>query len=193
MMRVFKDRRDAGMQLAHELHQYFDAADTVVIAHTRSSVEVAYEVATRLGLPLDILDGDDVRFAHGSQVDIESAAETTVERVAAGELDVRDKTVVLVDDGDAAREMAFAIERLRACGAASIVAAVGVTSPAVFAKLHDAADRAVCVLTPQHLFSIEAWYADLTEPSDEDIRQLLVTAAQNVMVLQRSNFLSSRV
>lgn len=190
MMRVFKDRRDAGMQLAHALHHYFDAAGTVVIAHTRPSVEVAYEVATRLGLPLDLLDRDPACFAQGSQVDI---AESAADIESLDELDVRERTVLLVDDGDAAREMAFAIERLRAFGAASIIAAVGVASPAVFARLQQSADQTTCVLTPQHLFSIEAWYADLTEPTDEDIRQMLVTAAQNVMVLQRSNFLSPRV
>jgi predicted phosphoribosyltransferase len=190
MMRVFKDRRDAGTQLAHALHHYFDAADAVVLAHTRPSIEVAYEVATRLGLPLDMLEHDEACFAQGSQIGLaESAADIPLPR----ELDVRDRTVLLVDDGDAAREMAFAIERLRAFGAASIVAAVGVASPAVFATLQELADHTTCVLTPQHLFSIEAWYADLTEPSDDDIRQLLVTAAQNVMVLQRSNFLSPRV
>ena len=64
---------------------------------------------------------------------------------------------------------------------------------AVYTMLQEMADHTTCVLTPQHLFSIAAWYADLTEPTDADIRQMLVTAAQNVMVLQRSNFLPPRV
>ncbi len=186
MMRVFKDRRDAGAQLAHALHHYADDANAVVVAHTRSSIEVAYEVATRLGLPLDLLDHDELTLAQGSQVDIHDSK-------ALEELDLRERTVLLVDDGDSARQMASAIDRLRDLGAASIVAAVGVASPAVYSMLQEAADDTTCVLTPQHLFSIEAWYADLSEPSDDDVRQMLVTAAQNVMVLQRSNFLSPRV
>jgi predicted phosphoribosyltransferase len=59
--------------------------------------------------------------------------------------------------------------------------------------LHAAADHTAVVLTPQHLYSIEAWYADLTEPTDEDIRALLVAAAQNLLLLRRSKFLTGGV
>lgn len=186
MMRVFKDRHDAGAQLAHALHRFSDS-DAVVIAHTRASVAVAYEVATRLGLSLDLLERDEPsQLAHGSQLDI-AASESPAE------VDLRDRTVLLVDDGDAARTMPSAIERLRERGAATVVAAVGVVSPAVYTMLIATADHTTVLLTPQHLYSIEAWYADLSEPSDDDIRQMLVTAARNVMVLQRSSFLSPRV
>jgi len=187
MLRVFRDRHDAGAQLARALHHYSEAADAVVIAHTRSSVPVAYEVATRLALPLDLIEhAEPGCLARGSQHDIANID-------ALDELDIRDKTVLLVDDGDAGREMELAIERLRELGAASIVAGVGVASPAVYEMLHAAADHIACVLTPQRLFSIEAWYADLAEPSEEDIRQLLMAAAQNLVALRRSNSLSRTI
>src|SRR5262245_15134873 len=119
MMRIFKDRHDAGVQLAQALHRFADS-DAVVIANTRASVPVAYEVATRLGLPLDLLDHDELSsFAQGSQVDI-----TATEPSHA--IDLRDRAVLLVDDGDAARHMPSAIDRLHMLGASSVVAAVGV-------------------------------------------------------------------
>src|SRR5262245_19510413 len=55
VMRLFKDRRDAGTQLAHELQQFAHPEDVVVLALPRGGVPVAYEVATRLGVPLDVV------------------------------------------------------------------------------------------------------------------------------------------
>src|SRR5262245_42137419 len=100
-MKVFKDRRDAGVQLAHALHSYGDDHDTIVLAHTRGSVPVAYEVATRLGLPLDVLGEEE--FAHPD---------------AAADAAIAGKRVLLVDDGEATRDMPLIVEWLRARGAA---------------------------------------------------------------------------
>jgi len=166
-MRVFRDRHDAGVQLASTLRRYTEAPDVVVVAHTRSSVPVAYEVATRLGLPLEVLDHDG--------------------------LHVAGRTVLLIDDGDDARGMVLAIDELRARGAVMIVAAAAVASPAVYAMLHVAADHVSCILSPHHIYSVQAWFADFEPPKDEDIQQLLVAAAQNLLVLRRSNFLTSAV
>jgi len=55
MSKVFKDRVEAGKLLAHTLHRYMNATDTVVLSLTRGGVPTAYEVATFLNLPLDIL------------------------------------------------------------------------------------------------------------------------------------------
>ena len=160
-MRIFRDRHDAGAQLALALHRYADANDMIVLAHTHSSVPVAYEIATRLGLPLAV---------HGEHVSDHGVA-------------------LLVDDGDAGREMPVAIEQLRCAGAQMIVAAIGVACPQVYAMLHAAADHMVCVITPQRLFAVEAWYADHAEPSEADIQQLLVAAAQNLLLVRRVYFL----
>ena len=50
----FEDRQDAGRQLADELAQ-FNLPDTIVLALPRGGVVVGYEVATSLGLALDVL------------------------------------------------------------------------------------------------------------------------------------------
>src|SRR4051812_42403055 len=49
----FKDRRDAGRQLAKALAGY-RGVDAIVLALPRGGVPVAFEVAKALGLPLDI-------------------------------------------------------------------------------------------------------------------------------------------
>jgi predicted phosphoribosyltransferase len=167
MMRVFRDRHDAGVQLARALQRYAEAADVVVLAHTHGSVPVAYEVATRLALPLAMADDH--------------------------EITIKDKTVIVVDDGDTAREICGAIETQRARGAATVVVAIPVSPPQVFAMLHAAADQVVCVLLPQHIYSVQAWFAEFEDPQDDDVRQMLVAAAQNLLGERRGHFLSTAV
>ena len=167
MMRVFKDRHDAGAQLARALQHYSDASDVIVLAHTHGSVPVAYEVATRLALPLAMEDDH--------------------------EIDIADKTVIIVDDGDTARQMCGAIEQTRARRATTVVAAIAVSPPQIYAMLHAAADHVTCVLSPQHIYSVQAWFADFEIPDEEDVRQMLIAAAQNLLNPRRGFFLSASV
>lgn len=51
---VFRDRRDAGIALAERLRAFADRPDVVVLALPRGGVPVAFEVAERLHVDLDI-------------------------------------------------------------------------------------------------------------------------------------------
>jgi putative phosphoribosyl transferase len=53
-MRPFRDRTDAGRQLADRLTRYADRADVLVLALPRGGVPVAAEIAARLHAPLDV-------------------------------------------------------------------------------------------------------------------------------------------
>lgn len=51
---TFRDRAEAGAQLAEKLSSYAGRDDVIVLALPRGGVPVAFEVATRLGVPLDV-------------------------------------------------------------------------------------------------------------------------------------------
>ena len=51
---IYRDRIDAGKQLASRLKEYADREDVLVLALPRGGVPVAYEVAKALGVRLDI-------------------------------------------------------------------------------------------------------------------------------------------
>ena len=53
-MARFRDRTDAGEQLAKELSVYAKRPDVLVLALPRGGVPVAFEVARSLGVPLDV-------------------------------------------------------------------------------------------------------------------------------------------
>jgi putative phosphoribosyl transferase len=52
---MFQNREEAGRQLAKKLMDYRDDPDAVVLAIPRGGVPVAYQVASRLNLPLDVI------------------------------------------------------------------------------------------------------------------------------------------
>ena len=51
---IFKDREDAGRQLAKRLNAYANRDDVIVLGIPRGGVPVAFEIAQALHVPLDI-------------------------------------------------------------------------------------------------------------------------------------------
>lgn len=91
--------------------------------------------------------------------------------------EVRDRTVILVDDGLATGVTAYAaVQALRHLGPRKLVLAVPVCAPEAAAVLRPQVDDLVCVLTPQHFQGVGFWYHQFHQLSDQQVLNLLERA-----------------
>jgi len=104
---------------------------------------------------------------------------------------VRERTVVLVDDGLATgASMRAAILALRALRPRTIIVAVPVAPADTCAALECVADRVICLSTPAEFHGVGQWYEDFSQTTDDEVRQLLTRSESQHA--QRSGLDSSR-
>jgi predicted phosphoribosyltransferase len=89
--------------------------------------------------------------------------------------DVKDQTVILVDDGLATGStMHAAVAALRQQQPARIVVAIPVAPPRTLREFAGEADDILCVLAPDEPFGgVGRWYLDFSQTTDEQVRALL--------------------
>lgn len=91
--------------------------------------------------------------------------------------DVKEKTVILVDDGIATGStMLAAISALRQLNAARIVVAAPVIARSSYYEMRHAADDVVAVLVPDHFRGVGEWYEDFSQTTDDEVRHFLAGA-----------------
>jgi putative phosphoribosyl transferase len=214
MERAFPNRAEAGRLLAEKLENYVGRSDVVVLGLPRGGVPVAYEVAQRLGAPLDVfvvrklgvpgfeelaagaiasggvrvLNEDVIRALPNADQLIESVTEReTVElerreqtyRDGRPAPELRNRVVILVDDGLATgATMRAAVAALRQRGVAKIVVAAPVGAPDTCRELEHEADETICAIAPEFFQAVGQYYEDFSQTSDEEVRELLLRAAQ---------------
>ena len=95
-------------------------------------------------------------------------------------VDVRGKTVIVVDDGLATgSSMRAAIAALRKLEPERIVVAVPVAAEASCAEIGAIADDCVCATTPPGFSAVGMWYDDFRQTEDEEVRELLAAATNS--------------
>jgi putative phosphoribosyl transferase len=208
---ILHDRKEAGELLAARLESYRDQ-QPIVLALPRGGVSVGFEIARRLGVPLDVLivrkigapdnpeyglgalvedgtrllDEHRVRESGYSDRDLEPTITrelTEIRRRARayrGERaipDLRDRVVILVDDGVATGgTLRAAIRSVRARNPRRIVVALGVAPRDSYHQLSKEADEVVALQTPEVFFAVGEWYESFPQVSDEQVQQLLERA-----------------
>ncbi len=84
--------------------------------------------------------------------------------------DLTGQVVILVDDGIATgATMRAAIRAVRAHQPAWVSVAVPVGAPQALEALQDEVDELICLLTPELLMGIGAWYQDFSQLSDAEV------------------------
>ena len=93
--------------------------------------------------------------------------------------ELKGRIVILVDDGLATgATMRAAVKALKQRGAAKIVVAVPVGPPDTCRELAEEADETICLSAPAFFQAVGQHYEDFSQTSDEDVRELLSSAAQ---------------
>jgi len=208
-MAQFRDRNDAGRQLAEQLSSYADREDVVVLGLPRGGVPVAFEVAKALDAPLDIfvvrklgvpghrelamgaIASGGVRVLNESVIQTLNIAQSVIEDVARREQqelerrervyrgdqprpELEGRTVILVDDGLATgASMHAAVKALRLRDPGRIVVAVPTAPPETCKDFEDEVDQVVCLITPRPFFGVGGSYADFSQTTDQEVREIL--------------------
>jgi putative phosphoribosyl transferase len=102
-------------------------------------------------------------------------------RGARGPLDVRGKTVVIVDDGLATGStMRAAVAALRKMEPRAIVVAVPVAAPPTCEEFTREVDEMICLRTPEPFQAVGLWYDDFSQTTDAEVHDLLQRANAEV-------------
>ncbi|HUP45176.1 MAG TPA: phosphoribosyltransferase [Thermoanaerobaculia bacterium] len=89
-------------------------------------------------------------------------------------VDVRGRTVIVVDDGLATGStMRAAVRALRKMEPAAVIVAVPVAAARTCEELRSEADDLVCLRTPEPFDAVGLWYRDFAQTTDEEVHELL--------------------
>ncbi len=205
---LFKDRRK---KLAEKLIKYANQNDVIVVGLPRGGVVVAYEIAKRLNLPLDIIASRKIGMpgqpefavgavtADGKEVfdlrsiksfglergDLEKSIEAerqeaqrrmTAYRPGRDMLNLRDKTVILVDDGIATgMTMQATYLSAKNYGAKKIIIAVPVIPRDQIKEFERLSEELIYLESPINFGAISIFYQDFAQVEDDTVIKLMKT------------------
>lgn len=97
-------------------------------------------------------------------------------------MEVRDRTVILIDDGLATgASMRAAIGGLRARQPARLVVAVPAAAREVCDSFKHEVEEIVCVITPEPFLGVGRWYEEFGQTTDEEVRTLLAETNRQIV------------
>jgi predicted phosphoribosyltransferase len=160
---TYKDRLEAGKALAGHLLEYAESPDVVVLALARGGVPVAFELAKRLRLPLEVL-----------VVDHQQERTASMYRAGRQQVDLRGKQIILVDDGLTDEWVVRrAIQSLGDNRPLRTIVAVPLASPDKCRFLESEADAIVCPVTTEGPGDGEVCYGDRSEVTDDEVQTFM--------------------
>lgn len=191
-MKIFKDRQAAGKILANRLKEV--KAD-LVLGIPRGGVVVAKEVATSLNLPLDVVItrkigapnqpelalgavDPDGKVVGGLKFNIDEELKEikrreNLYRSGREPLEVKNKTVLLVDDGIATGlTVLSAIKYLKRHGA-KVILAVPVASQEALEQVKETCEQLIILHTPEYFQAVGQFYQEFEPVSDSEVVQYL--------------------
>lgn len=208
---LYKDRSDAGLQLAEKLKKYTND-NPIILALPRGGVILGYEVAKALKAPLDvivprkigapfhpefgvgaiaphgirILNSETINLLRISDSEIDEIIELeTIEmnrrirlyRKDLPPLDLKGKTVIVIDDGIATGvSTRAAIMSIKTMNPKKIILAVPVCPPETANNFRHEVDEFLCLNEPPDFYAVSVYYSNFEQISDAEVITLLQKA-----------------
>jgi putative phosphoribosyl transferase len=204
MLHAFADAKDVlvlalprggvpvGLEVAAALHAPLDVLTVRKISLPENDEYAIGAIATGglLSVNRRLVDalqiGDEVLGGLIAQARAELDRRERLYRGDRGPLHVKNRTVIIVDDGLATgATMQTAVLALRSLNPARIVVATPIASDQAAVAVREVADVFVCACIPSDLQSVGQWYEDFTQISDHEVLQLLHRAVLAAHPAQR--------
>jgi predicted phosphoribosyltransferase len=208
---MFQDRTDAGIQLAEKLAFYQDQ-DVVVLAIPRGGLPLGAIVAKALNAPLDVAlikkigHPNNKEYAIGA-VSLESVITSDTVNIPKRYIeeetsqirdlltlrykqyykegkphDLKDKVVIIVDDGIATGNTLLAtVELIHKHKPKAIVVAIPVAPPSSLKILEDSphVNEVICLETPYNFMAVGQFYEEFDAVSDQEAIKILQETNKN--------------
>jgi len=196
---LFKNRIQAGKQLAEKLSAYKNKKDVIILGIPRGGVEVAFSVAKALKAPLSVVVTKKIGHPFNPELaigavspdnyiidedyrDKEGYAKKAIKELNAeiknryklyteGKLpQLKNKIAVVVDDGLATgHTMLAAIKYVKSKNPKKVIAAVPVAAQDSYEKVKSIADEVICLHVPIFFNAVGSFYQEFEQLDDEEV------------------------
>lgn len=103
-------------------------------------------------------------------------------------LEVKNRTVILIDDGLATgATMRVAIAAMHSHQPQTLIVAVPVASEDICQDLSPTVDKIICAETPQPFYAVGLWYQEFPQTSDQEVQRLLKQARYRTLATASRN------
>src|SRR3989338_4661254 len=203
---LFRNRIQAGKQLAKKLSTYRNKKDVLVLGIPRGGVEVAFAVAKSLHVELSIAVTKKIGHPFNPELaigavspdnyildedykDREGYAKKAIKELNAeikkryklyteGKLpQLKNKIAIVVDDGLATgHTMLAAIKYIKSKNPKKIIVAIPVAAQDSYEKVKKIADEVICLHVPIFFSAVGSFYQEFEQLEDKEVKQYLEEA-----------------
>jgi putative phosphoribosyl transferase len=170
---IFRDRVDAGKQLAEEVVRNV-TGQGLVLGIPRGGVVTAGIVAEELNWPLDILAAKKIPSPENPELAVGANVKPPSPKLLVKLKNI--KQVVLIDDGVATGQTLEAGIKYLQDLALFVIAAVPIAAKDSAERIKKIADKWICLSEPEDLKAVGQYYQEFDQVSDAEVVKLLYEA-----------------
>jgi putative phosphoribosyl transferase len=173
-----------GVVVAHEVAKALQAPlDVIVARKIGAPLQPEFAIGAIAPGGISVFNQESVRYFSLNKQDLnvlvsreQQEMERRIELYRAGrkKLDLKNQTVIVIDDGLATGLTALAAVRsVKKAGAKEIILAVPVAAADTIRKMQPEVDKIICLTASEDFGAVSRFYADFPQTSDEEVIGLL--------------------